>query len=78
MTSVVVFDYGFGNVRSMVRALANLGLDTTLTSDYRQALEADGSRIVCVPADRCWACAWANRSCSSAATSTQTPPKDLD
>ena len=24
MTSVVVFDYGFGNVRSMVRALANL------------------------------------------------------
>lgn len=38
----VVFDYGFGNVRSMVRALANLGVDTTLTSDYRQALEADG------------------------------------
>ncbi|KFI53925.1 imidazole glycerol phosphate synthase subunit HisH [Bifidobacterium biavatii] len=42
MTSVVVFDYGFGNVRSMVRALANLDLDVTLTSDYRQALEADG------------------------------------
>ena len=42
MTSVVVFDYGFGNVRSMVRALANLGLDVTLTSDHRQALEADG------------------------------------
>lgn len=42
MTSVVVFDYGFGNVRSMVRALANLGLDVTLTSDYRAALEADG------------------------------------
>ncbi|KAB7790474.1 imidazole glycerol phosphate synthase subunit HisH [Bifidobacterium leontopitheci] len=42
MTSVVVFDYGFGNVRSMVRALANLGVDTTLTSSYRQALEADG------------------------------------
>ena len=38
MTSVVVFDYGFGNVRSMVRALANLGLDTTLTSDYRHCL----------------------------------------
>ncbi len=32
MTSVVVFDYGFGNVRSMVRALANLSLDVTLTS----------------------------------------------
>lgn len=42
MTSVVVFDYGFGNVRSMVRALANLNLDVTLTSDYRQAMEADG------------------------------------
>ena len=42
MTSVVVFDYGFGNVRSMVRALANLGLDVTLTSDRRQALDADG------------------------------------
>ncbi|OZG60543.1 imidazole glycerol phosphate synthase subunit HisH [Bifidobacterium lemurum] len=42
MSTAVVFDYGFGNVRSMVRALANLGVDTTLTSDYRQALEADG------------------------------------
>ena len=40
MTSVVVFDYGFGNVRSMVRALANLDIDVTLTSDHRQALEA--------------------------------------
>ena len=42
MTTAVVFDYGFGNVRSMVRALANLGLDVTLTSDHHQALEADG------------------------------------
>ncbi len=42
MTTAVVFDYGFGNVRSMVRALANLGVDTTLTSDYRQSLEANG------------------------------------
>lgn len=40
--TVVVFDYGFGNVRSMVRALARLGVDATLTSDHRQALEADG------------------------------------
>ena len=39
MTSVVVFDYGFGNVRSMVRALANLDLDVTLTSDHRQGME---------------------------------------
>ncbi|MBW3087753.1 imidazole glycerol phosphate synthase subunit HisH [Bifidobacterium sp. 82T24] len=42
MTSVVVFDYGFGNVRSMVRALANLDVDVTLTSDYRQSMDADG------------------------------------
>lgn len=42
MTSVVVFDYGFGNVRSMMRALANIGLDVTLTADPKQALEADG------------------------------------
>ena len=66
MTSVVVFDYGFGNVRSMVRALANLDLDVTLTSDHRQALEADGLVVPgCVPADRCLACAWASRSCSN-------------
>lgn len=42
MKSVVVFDYGFGNVRSMMRALANQHLDVTLTSDYRASLEADG------------------------------------
>lgn len=42
MTSVVVFDYGFGNVRSMVRALTNVGADVTLTSDYQQAMQADG------------------------------------
>ncbi|WEV69783.1 imidazole glycerol phosphate synthase subunit HisH [Bifidobacterium sp. ESL0775] len=42
MTQVVVFDYGFGNVRSMMRALAHVGLEPTLTSNRRQALEADG------------------------------------
>lgn len=42
MTAVVVFDYGFGNVRSMMRALAHIGLEPTLTSNRRQALEADG------------------------------------
>ena len=46
MTTAVVFDYGFGNVRSMVRAMARLGVDTTLTSDYRQAMEADGLVVV--------------------------------
>ena len=42
MKSVVVFDYGFGNVRSMVRALQALDLEVTLTSDYKQSFEADG------------------------------------
>ncbi|MFT8704252.1 imidazole glycerol phosphate synthase subunit HisH [Bifidobacterium aquikefiricola] len=42
MTSIVVFDYGFGNVRSMVRALVNVGADVTLTSNHRAAMEADG------------------------------------
>lgn len=42
MAKVVVFDYGFGNVRSMMRALAHIGLDATLTSDHRQSVEADG------------------------------------
>ncbi|MFT9232160.1 MAG: imidazole glycerol phosphate synthase subunit HisH [Bifidobacterium sp.] len=42
MTSIVVFDYGFGNVRSMVRALANIGADVTLTSDHQASMEADG------------------------------------
>ncbi|MCB5636716.1 imidazole glycerol phosphate synthase subunit HisH, partial [Bifidobacterium animalis] len=41
MKSVVVFDYGVGNVRSMMRALANQDLAVTLTADYRKALEAD-------------------------------------
>lgn len=39
---IVVFDYGFGNVRSMVRALLNIGADVTLTSDPQQSLDADG------------------------------------
>ena len=75
MTTAVVFDYGFGNVRSMVRALANLGVDTTLTSDYRQSLEADG---LVVPGDRCSACAWASRSCSNTVWSTVPMPQASD
>ena len=42
MTSVVVLDYGTGNVHSAVKALELAGADVTLTSDRRQALEADG------------------------------------
>lgn len=39
---VVVLDYGFGNVRSAVRALARVGADVELTADKHAALEADG------------------------------------
>ena len=42
MTSVVVFDYGTGNVHSAMKALELAGAEVTLTSDRRQALEADG------------------------------------
>ncbi|MEI2827509.1 MAG: imidazole glycerol phosphate synthase subunit HisH [Dermatophilaceae bacterium] len=40
--SVVVFDYGSGNVRSAVRALERVGAQVTLTRDARTALAADG------------------------------------
>jgi glutamine amidotransferase len=40
--SVVVFDYGSGNVRSAVRALERVGADVTLTADAAAASEADG------------------------------------
>ncbi len=39
---VVVLDYGFGNVRSAVRALARVGADVELTADRQAALDADG------------------------------------
>ena len=38
----VVLDYGFGNVRSAVRALARVGAEVELTADPHAALEADG------------------------------------
>ena len=40
--SVVVFDYGFGNVRSAVRALEHAGAQVTLTADHDAARAADG------------------------------------
>jgi imidazole glycerol-phosphate synthase subunit HisH len=40
--SVVVLDYGFGNVRSAVRALERAGADVTLTADAKAAQECDG------------------------------------
>ncbi len=40
--SVVVFDYGSGNVHSAVKALRAAGADAVLSSDRKQALDADG------------------------------------
>lgn len=40
--SVVVFDYGSGNVRSVVRAFEAAGARVSLTGDLDAALEADG------------------------------------
>ena len=40
--NVVVFDYGLGNVRSAVRALAHVGAEVSLTGDVDAALAADG------------------------------------
>ncbi|MTE18613.1 imidazole glycerol phosphate synthase subunit HisH [Streptomyces sp. TRM43335] len=39
---VVVFDYGFGNVRSAERALARAGAEVEITRDYATAMNADG------------------------------------
>jgi imidazole glycerol-phosphate synthase subunit HisH len=39
---VVVFDYGFGNVRSAERAVARAGADVEITRDYGRAMDADG------------------------------------
>lgn len=40
--SVVVLDYGSGNVHSAVKALEAAGADVELTGDRQRALEADG------------------------------------
>ncbi|WP_184840704.1 imidazole glycerol phosphate synthase subunit HisH [Allocatelliglobosispora scoriae] len=42
MASVVVLDYGSGNLRSAQRALAATGVDVTVTSDLDAAAAADG------------------------------------
>ncbi|PJE98501.1 imidazole glycerol phosphate synthase subunit HisH [Streptomyces carminius] len=39
---VVVFDYGFGNIRSAERALARAGAEVEVTRDYDAAMNADG------------------------------------
>lgn len=42
MKSVVVLDYGSGNLRSAQRALQRVGADVEVTSDLRAAVAADG------------------------------------
>jgi imidazole glycerol-phosphate synthase subunit HisH len=42
MKSVVVLDYGSGNLRSAERALARVGGSVTVTADPEAALECDG------------------------------------
>lgn len=42
MKSVVVLDYGSGNLRSAVRAMERAGASVTLTSDFQEGLDADG------------------------------------
>lgn len=42
MPSVVILDYGSGNLRSAERAVQRAGADVTVTADPHAALEADG------------------------------------
>jgi imidazole glycerol-phosphate synthase subunit HisH len=42
MTSVVVLDYGSGNLRSAERAVARTGAEVTVTADLAAAAAADG------------------------------------
>jgi glutamine amidotransferase len=42
MTTVVVLDYGSGNLRSAERAVARTGVDVSVTDDLDQAAAADG------------------------------------
>ncbi|GAB2818051.1 imidazole glycerol phosphate synthase subunit HisH [Actinocorallia aurea] len=42
MKNVVILDYGSGNLRSAERAVARVGADVTVTSDFEAAVEAEG------------------------------------
>jgi glutamine amidotransferase len=42
VSSVVVLDYGSGNLASAARALARVGAEVTVTADFDAALAADG------------------------------------
>lgn len=39
---ISILDYGSGNIRSAERALQRIGLKTQITSNFQEALEADG------------------------------------
>ncbi|SDT41222.1 imidazole glycerol phosphate synthase subunit HisH [Microlunatus soli] len=41
-TSVVILDYGLGNIRSAQRAVARTGADVTISVDHDAAVAADG------------------------------------
>lgn len=43
--SVVVFDYGSGNVHSALKAMEKVGASVSLSSDFDQAITADGLLI---------------------------------
>ena len=43
--SVVVLDYGSGNLRSAQKALEAVGAQTTVTADFASALNSDGLLI---------------------------------
>jgi glutamine amidotransferase len=54
--SVVVLDYGSGNLRSVHRALEQVGAEVVVTSDYDAAMECDGLMVPGVGAfDACMA-----------------------
>ena len=54
--SVVVLDYGSGNLRSVHRALEQVGADVVVTSDHDAAMECDGLMVPGVGAfDACMA-----------------------
>ena len=56
MSTVVVLDYGSGNVRSAERALSRAGADVVVTSDAQKAIECDGLVVPGVGAfDACMA-----------------------
>jgi imidazole glycerol-phosphate synthase subunit HisH len=42
VTTVVVLDYGSGNIRSVERAIARAGVDVSVSTDARLATDADG------------------------------------